>query len=378
MYDNQFATYYAEYQGQCFLNEHLALTGGLVNIWNESDAGIFQGYHSSHNLAGYIQLDRKFRRLNFSLGGRYEYLRLDNDTYAQPVLRSGLNYALGKATFFRASFGQGYRFPSMAEKYTYTNVGSIWIYPNVDLEPESGWSAEAGLKQGFRMGPWEGFVDGAVFWMRYKDMMEFTFARWAETVDPNQLFGLGFKSVNIGTTEILGFELSTGMKYVSGKSKWQLMGGYTFMDPKIQDPNEVFANAYWIGDFWPDSLTYANTSSDSSGILKYRYQHLLKLDLQFDWGPWMAGASIRANDFMANMDEIFLSDIFAGQVPGIANSRERLSSGDIVWDFRIGYAFSENLRIRFLIRNAFNREVPVRPAKLGPPVEYTLQLQARF
>lgn len=378
VYDNSFDTYFTEYQAQYFLNEDFALTGGWVNQWVQSIAELFQGEHSSYNLAGYLQLDKKFGKLNFSLGGRYEYFRLDDDTYAQPVLRSGVNYAIGRTSFLRASFGQGYRFPSMAEKYTFTNVGAIWIYPNEELQPESGWSAEVGFKQGLQIGALKGFIDLAGFWMRYNDMMEFTFARWVENNDINQFFGLGFKSVNIGTTDINGFELSTALQYDRGKSRWQLMGGYTFMNPTIQDPNEIFATAFAIGTLWPDSLTYANTSSDPSGILKYRYQHLLKLDLQFDRGPWTAGASLRTNDFMANVDQIFVSDLFASQVPGIGTSRARLSSGDVIWDFRVGYAFTEHLNIRLLVENAFNREVLIRPAKLGPPVRYSIQFSARI
>jgi len=377
-YDNAFQTYYTEYQGQYFLDESFALTGGLVNSWSLVDAELFQGEHDSYNLAGYLQLDKKYGKLNFSLGGRYEYFRLNETTYSRPVLRSGINYALSKATFFRASFGQGYRFPTMAEKFTSANVGAIWIYPNEDLEPESGWSAEIGFKQGFKIGAWKGFIDGAAFWMRYDNMMEFTFARWAENNDINQFFGLGFKSVNIGTSDIKGFEISSAMEYSIGKHRWQLMGGYTFMNPTIANPDEVFTTAIPIGTLWPDSLTYANISSDPSGILKYRYQHLLKFDLQYNYQKWSAGASIRHNDFMQNVDLIFVSDLFNSQVPGIADSRDRLNRGDVLWDFRVGYSLNPNFQIRFLVQNAFNREILVRPAKLGPPAQFTLQIQTRF
>ncbi|QTN38004.1 TonB-dependent receptor [Cryomorphaceae bacterium] len=377
-YDNFYRTNYTEYQGQYFVNEDIAFTGGIVNNWASTDAEIFQGEHSTYNLAAYLQLDKKFGKLKFSLGGRYEYFRLDDETFQRPVLRSGINYAISSGTSVRASFGQGYRFPTIAEKYILTNVGGVYIYPSEDLQPESGWSAEIGVKQGIRLGRFLGFVDVAGFWMRYNDMMEFTFGRWAEISDINKFFGLGFKSINIGTTDIRGFELSTGLEYRQGKSRWQLMGGYTYMDPQIANPNEVYATGFPIGELWPDSLTYANTSSDTSGVLKYRYQHLLKLDLQFDYGPWTFGASTRLNDFMANIDLIFESELFALQAPGISESRARLNNGDILWDFRVGYSFNDNLQIRGIIENAFNREVIIRPAKIGPPVQYTLQLQARF
>ena len=378
IYDNSFYTNYTEFQSQYYLSEDIALTGGLVNMWSYSDAALFQGQHSSYNLAGYLQVDKKFGRLKFSLGSRYEHFRLDEASYSKPVVRSGINYAITKATSIRASFGQGYRFPTIAEKYTRTSVGAIWIYPNENLQPESGWSAEIGVKQGLRIGRLKGFVDIAGFWMQYNDMMEFTFGRWEESTDINRLFGLGFRSINIGTTDIRGIELSTALQYDFGKNKIQVMGGYTFMNPQIADPNEVFATAYSLEPIWPDSLTYANTSSDPSGILKYRYQHLFKLDIQFDHEPWMIGASTRMNDFMANIDLIFVSDLFATQVLGIPESRARLNTGDLIWDFRIGYTINENIQIRALVENAFNREVLIRPAKIGAPIQYTLQLQLRF
>ncbi|MCK7529806.1 MAG: hypothetical protein MZV63_01475 [Marinilabiliales bacterium] len=33
-------------------------------------------------------------------------------------------------TFLRASFGQGYRYPSIAEKYATTTLGSVKVFPN--------------------------------------------------------------------------------------------------------------------------------------------------------------------------------------------------------------------------------------------------------
>jgi hypothetical protein len=35
----------------------------------------------------------------------------------RPVFRSGINLQAGKATFFRASWGQGYRIPSIGERF---------------------------------------------------------------------------------------------------------------------------------------------------------------------------------------------------------------------------------------------------------------------
>jgi iron complex outermembrane receptor protein len=56
-----------------------------------------------------------------------------------------MNFALTKSTHFRASFGQGYRFPSIAEKFVNTSLGGLKVFPNPDVKPERGWNAEAGI-----------------------------------------------------------------------------------------------------------------------------------------------------------------------------------------------------------------------------------------
>ena len=47
-----------------------------------------------------------------------------------PIFRTGINWQAADYTFLRASFGQGYRYPSIAEKYASTTLGSVKIFPN--------------------------------------------------------------------------------------------------------------------------------------------------------------------------------------------------------------------------------------------------------
>ena len=90
-------------------------------------------------------------KLNISFGGRFEYFTVESgkeyvingDTLtkfsaSKPVFRAGLNYQLAKATYIRSSWGQGFRFPSMAELFIRTNYSGLEIYPNANLRPESG------------------------------------------------------------------------------------------------------------------------------------------------------------------------------------------------------------------------------------------------
>lgn len=144
------------------------------------------GTHTSDNVALFAQYDHKlFDRLNLSAGVRFEYYRVD-EHYREaetkllgmkvpfkPVFRAGLNYELGEYSFLRASFGQGYRYPSVTEKFILKDIGGMGAYPNSQLKAEEGYNAELGLKQGYQFGPVKGFVDVAGFYTRYKDMIEF-------------------------------------------------------------------------------------------------------------------------------------------------------------------------------------------------------------
>ena len=60
-------------------------------------------------------------------------LVIENDTLnkisvSKPVFRLGANYRFGKATFLRSSWGQGYRFPSIAELFISTNIGDVYVF----------------------------------------------------------------------------------------------------------------------------------------------------------------------------------------------------------------------------------------------------------
>ena len=68
------------------------------------------------------------------------------------IIRAGLNYKLAEGTHIRMSFGQGYRFPTIAERYIRTSVGSFGVFDNPDLKPEHSWNLEAGIRQGYKIG----------------------------------------------------------------------------------------------------------------------------------------------------------------------------------------------------------------------------------
>lgn len=379
--------YYGEYQYQYHFPNALALTAGLVGSYTHVESDLYDDASSGvgidsaaprigRNVSGYIQLDKKFfDKLFVTIGGRFEYYRLDTavteysliskqDTLAtlpfRPVMRIGVNYQIAKATYIRTSYGQGYRFPCIAEKYIRTSAGGLEIYPNNALQPEYGQSAEIGIKQGISIGEWKGYADVAIFWMQYTNMMEFKFGQYGNPMtDPN--FGLGFKSINIGTTRVRGVDFSIMGQGKIGKCDVSLLAGYTYMDPRSLEFNDSLDTLY---------------STANYNVLKYRYRHIAKFDCEVTYKKFSVGLSMRYNSYMEAIDKIFEQlDII---VPGIKDYRAIHNKGDLQFDSRIMYRVNETLRFSLITNNLFNRECTSRPADVLAPRNFALQIQLKF
>ena len=195
--DNSSEIFYTDYQWQKNIEKwNLRITTGTTNELVIANSDLFNGNSKRKNHSLYTQIDKKWNRLNLSFGARFEHFSLTSkEKYlineelinsfqaSKPVLRAGANYRVAEETYLRTSWGQGYRFPSMAELFISTDFSGFRIYPNPELKPESGWSAEIGLKQGVKIGKWMGYLDIAGFIMQYDDMMEFSFSQWG-TLQP--------------------------------------------------------------------------------------------------------------------------------------------------------------------------------------------------
>ena len=391
--DNESETYYSDYQWQKNIKKYnLKATLGTSNEIVYARSDLFNGNNSRTNNSIYSQFDKKQGKLNISIGGRYEMFNLNSDTKylidgdsinsfssAKPVFRTGLNYQLAEATYIRSSWGQGYRFPAMAELFIENEVVSgIFVYPNASLKPESGWSSEIGVKQGVKSGKWIGYIDLAAFIQQYDDMMEFSFGQWGENKMDSlgnslNLFGLGFKSVNVGKTRISGIELSiSGQGKINSDLSINIITGYTYMNPISLELDSVYAK-YLTGR----EITYRNSGSDST-MLKYRYQHIAKADLEIIFKKISLGGSFRYNSFMKNIDQVFTEPLIADVIPGINEAREKFKDGDFIIDLRAGYQISTSARIGLIINNMLNREYMSRPANMMPPRTFAIQLAVKI
>lgn len=366
---NRTSSVYSEYRikWKQFQKIGLTLNSGGVAVYSESNASMFQGFKVQQNFATYLQADYSKNRWNISAGARYEYFRLEMYKEGKPVLKAGINYRAAKATYLRASFGQGYRFPVVSEAFIRTSAGPVTIYPNDMLKSESGYSMEVGLRQGFESkGGLKFMADLAIFRMYYENMMEFTFAQWGTWTDP--LGGLGFKSINIGPSLIQGVEVS-----LTGGGKWKqndfrFLAGYTYADPKNSEPDLVYANVQGT------PYSYKSTSTDTSGkILKYRNRHLIKADLQWEKTRWGAGLSYRYSSSFESMDIAFFI-----LIAGVEESVQANQKGDHVIDLRAFYHINSDWKITFTINNLFNEEILSRPADIGPPRNFNCQFSFRY
>lgn len=379
--------YFLEYQLQKRLKINTNLISGSSFSYNESNSEIFGNTkHFGSNLSIYSQLEQKFyNRLNFSLGFRFEGYRLNNEEMKfRPVYRTGLNYKIDERTFIRTSYGLGFRYPTIAERYTATSTGDIRIFPNPNLKDETGWSAEIGIKRGFKISSWSAYYDVALFWTQYKDMIEFTFGyhnpdsvqlvAWPQT-DPNFFLNwVGFKAQNIENARINGVDFTvTGEGKLFGLDA-VLLAGYTFTNPV----NLNYVNV--------DSLKNSNQH-----ILKYRFYHNAKIDLDVKYKKLTLGVNAEFCSNIINIDKAFEDSLRApnGQaiiinneafflLPGLAQYRANNNKGFNVVDVRIAWNISDNTKMTAVIKNVFNKEYMIRPADIRPPRTFVIQLNVKI
>jgi iron complex outermembrane receptor protein len=356
--------YYGEYRYLKRFGEKVNWTSGLSFSRNTVLANLYENHRGS-NSAVYSQMDASLlNRLKLSLGIRWEVNTLNTKLYYSiPVVRAGINYQAGNATYLRASFGQGYRFPSVAEKYASAEVGGLRIFQNPDLEPERGWSAEAGLKQGFSLGNWRGFADLALFWTEYNNMIEYTFGVYPEDTTAIPTFDdVGFKALNIGTARITGAEFSLNGEGRMGPAGFRFTGGYTFMNPVD-----------------PQILEEEGRGEDEAYVLKYRRRHLVKADAETEIWRIFAGVNLQYNSRMVNVDQVFIDPLTGNLLqPGFPEYWNDHATGYFLMDFRLGWNILQFLRMNVILRNAFNREYLGRPGDLGPPRNITFQVKLAF
>lgn len=422
---NSSSLFYGEYQYQRKFDVESSVFGdfklvtGAVGMYTYAQSQLFgNAEYNVANAAFYIQGEQGLikapnsedTKLSLIVGARLEYNSIqspdsvlvdpmpDGDglienpeplsTEAKPVFRVGLNYEATPFTFIRASWGQGYRYPTIAERYITTLIGqpplALAIRANPELQSETGWSAELGIKQGFKIGNFKGFVDLAGFWTEYQNMMEFTFGGGqpgATGIAPGQ--SLFFQSVNIDDTRIIGGEFSLMGTGNIGEVDFNVLAGYTLLMPQFQN--------------WDSDSIIRELSTTDYNILKYRNVHTVKFDVEAFFLKDKAlsiGYSVNYNSPMANIDKAFEDLLwnapFEGDddVFGIGYYRDNFNSGESInMSARVGYRYSFKnsegkeqaaVKLSVVAKNLLNQEYMIRPALVDAPRNITVRLDVEF
>ncbi|MGB1040165.1 MAG: TonB-dependent receptor plug domain-containing protein, partial [Flavobacteriales bacterium] len=378
---------FGDYQFRKNIDTSFKWTSGATFIKTYVNSTLY-GNHQSNNVALYSQLDKIFfKKLTVSAGVRAEYYKLNQDAEPIiPIFRTGVNYQLAKATFLRGSYGQGYRFPSVAEKYASTSLGSLTVFPNPNLTPEKGWSAELGIKQGLKIKDWIGYIDLSGFINEYQNMTEYTFGFYDTTTFEQKPTGsiaeFGASSRNVNRARISGIDLTLAGKGKIGPIGIQVLAGYTYMNPKPIDVDSAYLSTF---SSLTTNYTYdrnLDLNSDTvSDNLKYRFNHLFKFDIQFDYGNIAVGMSYRYNSFIHNIDESFnVLDVFSGNtfLGELKQYRRERRDGTSVFDVRISYQTRGALKVSGIVNNLMNIEYQTRPGWVMPPRNYLIQANFSF
>jgi iron complex outermembrane receptor protein len=388
---NRATSYYADYVFQKKINKlkQLEFIGGITGNYVNSFSSIYVGSGSPNNkmlnLSAYTQGEIKVgKRLNLSAGMRLEYFQLNDTNQAlKPIFRAGASMKFFKETYVRASFGQGYRFPTITERFIKTGVGNFGVFPNPDLKSESSWNAEIGLKQGFKLGGLAGFIDVAGFWQEYQNTIEYMFGVWYPITSVETMgSSAGFKFLNTGKSRVLGIDASmAGMAKLSPKLDLNFIVGYNYIVPTTLSPDYVYAI-----DSLNRVFTYNTTSLDPTNkILKYRFLHNVKADIEFVYNKKISlGFSAKYFSKIVNMDKI-IEDFEQITVDNELLQDIRYMDyynahrfGNWIFDARLSYQFNEKHKLAIISSNVFNRIYSLRPLKIEPPRTIMLQYTLKF
>jgi outer membrane receptor protein involved in Fe transport len=344
---------YAEYQYRLKMTRIFGLSAGMM-VYNSSIRSQFYGDHHAFNAAIFIQADIiPTNRLKMVAGVRLEQNSLDGvQDDIVPLFRAGVNYRVMKKTFLRASWGQGYRYPSIAEKHAATTLGSVKIIPNPLVQPESGWNAELAVKQGLLKGKYEGFIDLALFYTQNKDLIEYVFATYYDPI--TQTADIGFKARNIEYSRVYGFEAEFLLNTSIGGLKSYCTGGYVYIYPVEFNPF---------------------TNKNTGNFLKFRRQHALSLGGGTRWGAFDLNLQATARSKILNIDEVFLNPATRETIlPGFYDYWLSHNGSYIVLDAGLGYNINRRFKVSVSLKNLTNTEYMGRPGDIQPHRHISLRL----
>ena len=272
--NNTSAAHFTQWEAQATYTTSSAhfLTFGLAANYDRVISDIF-GSHPGVGAAFYIQDELTLlESLKLTTGIRYDWQRVWKEIFASPAASSpsqlnpkiGLVFSPGPITTLRASYGEGFRYPSISELFTSVSSGSLKIVPTDSLKPERNVSFEIGGSQ------WLGervFLDLALFQSDYYDLIE-------ALVYPDY----DIRFTNITRARIRGLEV--GMKTDWFDRLISTDFSYTYTDPVDLRDNSV---------------------------LKFRSRHLFYASLSANYRQWRTEINFRYVSRVEAIDEALVN-----------------------------------------------------------------------
>jgi outer membrane receptor protein involved in Fe transport len=369
---------YHEYTFNTFIEKlNMHLIAGIAGnfVWTD---GIAIKDRKSGNLSEYVQVDKKFfnNRMTFSGGIRFEFFKVDSiqtsydlpftniPSPVRPVVKFGMNFKINEGMFVRASWGQGYRFPTLSELYIRSTAYGFPLFPNNALKPESGWNAELGYKMAYKINSdFVGYFDLAGFYTRYYDMTDFLIGNGA---GPNGESGV--KTINVDNAGIYGFEASAIGQGKIKSIEINYLLGFTLVEPRNLDhnPNDTIVNP----DFRDTEHPFI---ARVPLYLKYRSKYSFKADIECKYNKILFGASAVYNSHIIEADKDIRIFVY-----NIEDYRRIHNAGFVTLDSRLGYQVTDKIQFMINCKNILNSEYTIRPAKIEAPRNFTFTIIAKL
>ncbi|MEX1275705.1 MAG: TonB-dependent receptor [Bacteroidota bacterium] len=326
-----------EFQGTYEFSPRHILTFGLAGNYDRVDANLF-GVHPGAGGAMYVQDEFDLlERLKATVGFRFDWQKvsaLPSTSEIHP--KAGFVYSLDSETRIRASYGSGFRYPSISEIYieSPSNVSQVPILPNPALQVEKSSSFEVGASSTFAGSV---AVDAAIFSSNFTNLIEPGVA----FNDQNEPY---IRFDNVTKARIQGAELSVTVQWWRKLFSTNL--GYTYISPR---------------------------DLSNQTILQFRPKHILYSSATISYGSLHLSTDIRYVSRIERIDENLV------QFAPIPQGEQRVPIS--VADVRASYDLGElgvPVRIGLNVTNVTNYHYVELIGNLAPVRTYFLTLEGIF
>ncbi|HLP18921.1 MAG TPA: TonB-dependent receptor [Chitinophagales bacterium] len=397
-----------------FKEKLLIITAGIPFSMGYSQSNLYQnsGKHFNFNWAAYLQAEVNYKILSLQAGLRYEIAGLDTSmtfgfpaevkrkdgtykTLSLPIFRAGLNIQASKSTNIRASWGQGFRIPTIGEKYiAQPFVAGVNIVPNDTLKTERAWNFELGISQGVQVKDWKLGIDLAFFWQEYKNFVEYQVGFWPNAysngqpifndsleVIPGQV--LGPRALNVDAARVAGYEIAVLSTGKIGPVGINLTAGYTYNFPTRKDNytgDAHYTTKEYMRDFFVYNGKRVATDDTASRILAYRFRHLFRADVELTYWKAYLGATFYYTSTPERVPEFFktVALFIFKDVNALEKYLDKHGNGDFAMDIRAGVKVNDRFRMGFIVKNVTNNLYSLRPGRPEPLRTFTFQFRYNF